>query len=178
MIMRYLFFLLFSFTCTFSASAQICSDFIEQNAFSARYEIGSDPSTVIDLATGLRWQRCSVGLVFNDNNGSADIATHSCNTANNKQSWNWNEAIERAAQEGSGWRLPNIKELGTLAELGCNSPAINSEVFPNTVQSSGYWSNTPNATMDSSAWSVEFDNGSKLVTDKRSSLPIRLVNDQ
>lgn len=171
-------------------SAQICSDFIEQNAFSARYEVdvNTDASVVVDLATGLRWQRCSVGLVFNDNNGSADISTHTCDepaensdtdTDNNIQlSWDWNEAIERAHQEGSGWRLPNIKELSSLVELGCSAPAINAEAFPNTSQANGYWTSTPNATTDSSSWSVEFVNGSNAATDKRTALPIRLVNDQ
>lgn len=163
-------------------SAQICSDFIEQNAFLARYEVDAlDQSVVTDLATGLRWQRCSVGFVFNDNNGSADITTQTCDLPTDtgeQTTWDWNQAIERAHQEGSGWRLPNIKELGSLVELGCNSPAINAEAFPNTVQSSPYWTSTPNATTDSTVWTVEFANGSHSVTDKRSVLPIRLVNDQ
>lgn len=181
--MKYLI-ILAGFFISNSLSAQVCSDFIEQNAFLARYELDADPSVVIDLATGLQWQRCAVGYEFNDNGDSTDITAHTCDTPTEtsvQRVWNWNQAIERAAQEGGGWRLPNIKELTSLVEFACHTPAINTEAFPNTQQT-GHWTSTPNASTDSSAWSINFADGTaavgtEAVSTKRTSLPIRLVHD-
>lgn len=177
--------MIFGFVCAFPALAQTCNDGIRQNAFLARYQIGTDPSIVEDLATGLFWQRCAVGLVFNDLD-DADDFTASCDqppentdsdTSTSAQvTWNWYEAVERASQEGGGWRLPNNKELLSLVEFACHSPAINTGVFPGVLQS-GYWTSTPNASTDSSAWSLSFGDGADDATDKNSALPIRLVRD-
>jgi len=161
-----------------STVAQICNDGIRQNAFLARYELSADPSVVTDLATGLQWQRCAVGYVFNDQGDGEDISISTCDDPDSSTqiTWDWNQAIERAAQEGDGWRLPNNKELTSLIELACHTPAINTDAFPDTLQS-GHWTSTPNATTDASAWSVSFGDGADAVTDKRSALTIRLVRD-
>jgi hypothetical protein len=58
----------------------------------------------------------------------------------------------------SDWRLPNIKELGSIVDRSQSSPAIDTTAFPWT-QSSGYWSSTPGAGYGSSAWHVGFSGG-------------------
>jgi hypothetical protein len=57
------------------------------------------------------------------------------------------------------WRLPTIKELATLADLGRSDPAID-PVFAATTQSYVYWSSTTNAVYSSHAWVVCFYDGS------------------
>lgn len=39
------------------------------------------------------------------------------------------------------WRIPNIKELSTIIERACTSPARNTDIFPVTV-ASVMWSST------------------------------------
>ena len=53
----------------------------------------------------------------------------------------------------SDWRLPTIKELASIVNLGTYDPAIDTEYFPNT-QFSLYWSATTNAEYTDYAWCV------------------------
>jgi hypothetical protein len=59
------------------------------------------------------------------------------------------------------WRMPNIKELGSL--ITCNIPGqnIDDKYFPNTqsLPSSSYWSSTTYAGHSDYVWDVEFDYG-------------------
>jgi hypothetical protein len=57
------------------------------------------------------------------------------------------------------WRLPTIKELDSIVNLGTNNPNIDTAYFPNTTVSSGYWSSTTNAYNTGYAWSINFDDG-------------------
>lgn len=56
------------------------------------------------------------------------------------------------------WRLPNVKELKSIADMSKYSPAINTAYFPNT-QSLSYWSSTTDASNTLYAWVVEFGGG-------------------
>jgi len=56
------------------------------------------------------------------------------------------------------WRLPNLNELQSIANLGKTYPAIDTAYFPQT-QSSFYWSSSPIASYSGDAWGVSFDNG-------------------
>jgi hypothetical protein len=110
--------------------------------------------TVTDTKTGLMWKKCSEGQSGNHCEiGSA--ATYS-----------WQAAINRADVVNlngfagySDWRLPNIKELRSIVERQCFSPAINLTQFPNTA-STLFWSASPytNAS-DDLAWHGDFDTG-------------------
>jgi len=63
------------------------------------------------------------------------------------------------------WRLPTVQELATLLKSNVSNPAIDTNFFPNTLQSgsypiyTGYWSSTIVAGSSSQAWEVEFDDG-------------------
>ncbi len=74
------------------------------------------------------------------------------------------------------WRLPTIKELLTLTDLGRFSPAID-PVFAATTKPSGYWSSTTRADYSSSAWLVHFYDGSILNDSKGNSYYARAVRD-
>ena len=50
------------------------------------------------------------------------------------------EALTLASQ--SDWRLPNIKELGSIVDTSERNPAIDETAFPNTISES-YWSSSP-----------------------------------
>jgi hypothetical protein len=101
---------------------------------------------VTDSRTGLIWARCSAGQSL-----SGTACTGTANTYTHEQ------ALSYAASQ-SGWRLPNVKELASLADKGCQNPAIDSTAFPNTV-SSGYWTSSPYVGYSSVAWNVYFFNG-------------------
>lgn len=103
-------------------------------------------SEVTDTRTGLIWSRCSVGQTLSGNicAGTATTQTH-----------------EPALQVGafnSGWRLPNRRELFSLADKGCNNPAIDGTAFPNTL-SYWYWTSSPYQGSGAGAWVIDFDRG-------------------
>lgn len=127
-------FLLFFVT---SVSAQICNSAVKRTAPSSHFSNNLD-GTVDDLKTGLMWQHCSVGL------GGGDCAVGSASV------FTWDQALHQVEilnNNGgfagySDWRLPNIRELESLVEIGCHDPAINITVFPNTPASPS-WTSTP-----------------------------------
>ena len=59
----------------------------------------------------------------------------------------------------TNWRVPTIKELDSITDLGRGNPAIVRDYFPNTV-SSNYWSSTTDASNASTAWTMDFYYGS------------------
>jgi hypothetical protein len=70
--------------------------------------------------------------------------------------WADADAICKAlALAGTGWRLPTLAELKTLAMKGKN-PAIDATFFPNTPGAK-FWSSDPNGTKQH--WYVDFQSG-------------------
>lgn len=110
--------------------------------------------TVIDSTTGLMWKQCSEGQE-NDAACTGSVSAYS-----------WQEALqilETLNTNGgfaghSDWRLPNIKELRSIVEVACHTPAINSVRFPNTP-ATNYWSSTASFDDTENAWRVEFADG-------------------
>ena len=151
MILRHLcFVLLCAFAACASVAAQTCQTetAVPSTTPANRFADNSD-GTVVDRATGLMWARCPEGLYGTDcANGGAGIFT-------------WEAALTRARDSGlagyTDWRLPNVKELASLVEERCISPAINLAVFPNTP-SSYFWSASP-AGASNYVWVVHFSNG-------------------
>ena len=117
---------------------------------------------VTDRKTGLVWARCSVGQVWDGATCAGEATRH----------WHW-EALE-LAQATTGWRLPSIKELSSLSDKGCLSPAIDRVAFPNTA-STWYWSSTPYAGFADSAWNVNFNAVTVTAYSRLDRLAVRLV---
>ena len=117
---------------------------------------------VTDKRTGLVWARCSVGQSWSGSTctGSATALTHEA-------------ALQHAATQ-SGWRLPNVKELASLADKGCINPAIDAGAFP-AAPSALYWSSSPLAGGTSSAWGVHFYDGSVGLPYRGNANQVRLV---
>ena len=125
-----------------------------------RYTDNGD-GTISDAKTGLMWMKCTYGQAYNSNNNS-------CNS-NGAISGDWlaaftNAAASNSANSGNGsfaftdWRLPNVKELGSIVDFGNHSPAINQSIFPNTV-SAAYWSSTPSQADNSQTIIIGFQAG-------------------
>ena len=125
--------------------------------------VDNNNGTVSDPKTGLVWKKCSVGQSYNSSSNSCDgTATR----------FTWQAALQQA---DSDWRVPNIKELGSIVELSCIRPAINEVVFPATPSNKGYWSSSPNANYSNGAWIVNFGYGGGHLDAKNDFLHARLV---
>lgn len=129
----------------------------------AQFTIHTD-GTVTDNKTGLMWSHCSVGQT-----GTACDDTQA-------NTHNWQAALEQADSSSlathTDWRLPNVKELFTILEIRCFNPAINANIFPNTLSGS-YWSSTPDM-VSGNAWSVSHY-VEAFRTDQLTTLAVRLV---
>lgn len=118
----------------------------------ARFIDNPDPDsfggTVTDTCTGLMWQKASVGPM---------------------RPMTWTQALaycEGLAWGGSeamgvydDWRLPNVRELESITDMGRFDPAID-PVFNSATDI--YWSSTPWALVggwDSNAWYCSTDSG-------------------
>ena len=139
------------------AQAQSCNNSILKSAHSGFFIMNNDEAQ--DIRTQLIWKRCTVGQTWTGTNceGTAD-------------SFTWGQAL--AAGTG-GWRLPNIKELLSIVEVSCASPAINAAVFPDTSDLF-FWTSSPYAN-NNQAWSVSFTDGNDEGGAKTMGLAVRLV---
>lgn len=153
-------------------SAQTCrsAEEVPATAPSSRFEDLSDGS-LRDTLTGLMWAKCMAGM-----NGSK------CTEGTVIGNYTWQQALDYAAGSAlaghEDWRLPNIKELHSIVEVQCNSPAINLDVFENF--GTGYvWSASPSAQDSSRAWQVDMRNGNTLhgPRDSTSATRILIVRD-
>lgn len=115
--------------------AQTCKDTIVASTPSQRFTILGDGAEVKDNNTGLIWQRCSIGQVWQQD-------TQGC--MGEAKEFNWQQALVATSQIGNGYRLPNIKELYSIVEVQCSDPAINLRIFPNTNVYAGdrHWSSS------------------------------------
>ena len=114
-------------------------------------KIGSDGSPLDASATGWVAVRDNVtGLYW-------EVKT----AATKNASYTYAYALDYAASLDLGshddWRVPTMTELATIANLDLNSPAINSDYFPNVV-SDKYWTVTDQGS-DVSAEAVSFRYG-------------------
>lgn len=131
-----------------------------------------DNGTITHKNTGLMWKVCSEGQTWSSTQCSGDVNTMT-----------WQEALQvgEAANTSGGfaghsdWRLPNIKELKSIAELRCREPALNTTLFFNP--GSIYWSSTLDISKGERAWVVFFSSGSDYFFDRTQMHNVRLVRD-
>ncbi len=100
--------------------------------------IDNGNGTVTHSKTGLMWKRCSEGL------SGAGCATGTA------IKYTWQGALQAAQTLNAAggfagftdWRVPNQKELNSIIERRCYTPAINATVFP-IFSNGAYWSASP-----------------------------------
>ena len=120
---------------------------------------------VVAKASGLVWQRCSVGQKSDEGHCSGTAAK-----------LDWAGAQLAAAAAGHGWRLPTQAELAGLVLRYCSGPATDTDVFPDTP-ATWFWSSTADGARG--AWFVDFEqsggNGASL---KSNTAAVRLVRQE
>ncbi len=158
-------------SASLSAQAQTCltAEQYPDEWQNSRYTINA--GTVLDSQTNLMWMRCSLGQ---------NLTSSSCvGTATSTYTWE-NALAQPISTNNTGfagfndWRLPNIKELASLAALNCVDPTINVSVFPNTPAVS-YWSASPYADNSNFAWQVFFFSGDDNLGFRTGNERVRLV---
>jgi len=153
--------------------AQKCkpSSIISSNSgdqFIIQHELG----TVIDARTGLEWSLCSLGQTWE--NGNCLAAPTHFDT--------FEKALVAADKNtlGDNFRLPNIKELASIVERSCTSPAIDLTIFSSTLNAI-YYSSTPDEEGNLHFLPklgikiIDFTNGSEFVPDVSKFRYVRLV---
>jgi hypothetical protein len=136
--------------CTFAEPASKLID--------GRYRVQKGGATINDTRTGLVWMRCSVGQTWS---GAA------CEGRAEKLSLP--DAMQRAADLNSAWRIPTSKELAGLRmclhdaevgeQVGCPAWSARTKklglAFPNRPDDRAYW--TASTGVDGSPESILFD---------------------
>lgn len=117
-----------------------------------RYTYSADGTEVTDATTGLVWRRCAEGQTWSGSACTGTAATYTHEAALLR-------AKSEASSGGKPWRLPNIKELFSITQLGVSeNPSIDSTAFPNTPSNS-FWSSTQYVSASNGAWNVNFSDG-------------------
>jgi hypothetical protein len=128
---------------------------LQASAPAGRYTISA--GTVYDTKTRLTWQQGFSASTM----AWADAKTYCAGIG--------------STLAGTGWRLPTVKELGTLVDNSLvNGPLIDLTAFPNTP-STWFWSSTEQAGTTNIAWLVAFANGSSNISYKTSNIEVRCV---
>ncbi|MEQ1594100.1 MAG: DUF1566 domain-containing protein [Casimicrobium sp.] len=73
------------------------------------------------------------------------------------------------------WRMPTVKELEGIADMGRVSPSIDPTYFPNTQDADLFWSASLYALGPTSAWTVWLNYGLVANGNKSQSMQVRLV---
>lgn len=150
---------------------QTCNENITESSPTAQFVTHGD-GTATDTTTDLMWMRCSLGQTWSSSESS-------CSTGS-IETYSWRTAL--AAAEGSefasytDWRLPNIKELASLVEQACTTPAINATIFPD-IDSGKTWSSTTHLdeTDRNDAYTQRSSDGLRAYYYKGLSFYVRLV---
>ena len=130
--------------------------------------------TITDTSTGLVWDKCSRGQVWNNTTPPG-----TCTGAASPHDWAAALAEATAANSAShrghaDWRLPNRTELESLVKIDASAPAIDGTVFPATA-TAWYWTSTTYAPNPAYAWCVYFNNGGTNAYLKTNTNHVRLV---
>ena len=159
-----------------NVSALECNSALE-SSYGDNQFIDNHNGTVDDVTNKLRWAKCAVGQEYNKHTNSCSGVTKSFHTlaqaTNAAQKYDL--SFPQKDCEGIGdecWRIPNIKELSTIIERKCYSPAVG-DVFKDTP-SLPFLTNTP----DVSAYDQSFVNDISFFTDKdgNSAGRLRVIN--
>ncbi len=108
------------------------------SAAPAQRFVASVPNVVVDSATGLSWQQLAASSTYTWANAQSYCSSLSLN--------------------GTGWRLPNVRELGSLLDRSNGSSWIDATAFP-AGPAQYIWSATPVEGNAGQVWGVDFSEG-------------------
>ena len=133
----------------------------------APFTVSADGTEVADGRTGLIWRRCAEGMTATGGSctGTASTFTHESALT---------RARDQATSTSVAWRLPNVKELASIADRSKSNPAIDTAAFPATP-SNVFWSSSPLVGYAYYARNVYFLNGGVYNDDRNYAFPVRLV---
>lgn len=119
---------------------------------SLRFTLSADGQEVTDSQTKLIWRRCTEGMNWN----GATCAGVASNLSSDVSL----QIATALASIGKTWRLPNVKELSSIADRSLINPAIDQTLFPVTPSNLFWWTATPDADFPwNSNWVVDFSSG-------------------
>jgi Protein of unknown function (DUF1566) len=127
--------------------------------------VSADGQEVTDRLNRLVWRRCAEGQTL-------DVTGSRC--LGRATRFVWRDALAQAQAAGSGWRLPNIKELASLSDLALVDPAIDTLAFPDVPNGDAHWSASPFTANPALAWTVSVHDGQ---THQAGFGVVRLVRD-
>ncbi len=134
---------------------------------SPRFTLSANGKEVADSRTGLVWARCSLGQDWDGAACAGGAAKHT-----------WQESLRIAAaiadRTGKGWRIPNAKEIASIAVDGQADPALDTTLFPGTP-SKLYWSSSPYMGFPFYAWTFFGYDGSVVSENVTEAHLVRLV---
>lgn len=163
------------FTALFSLNGHAaCFEALSFQDQGARFEILEDGAVVRDSWTGLAWARCLLGETWNSTVSRCDGVASQLS---------WSDALAAAASAdwagSADWRAANVKELESIVDRSCASPALNTSAFSGQTEgvNVAHWSATQVESYSLGAWTVNFKNGSVIPIEKDTLLPVRLVRE-
>ncbi len=113
-----------------------------------RYIDNTTKGTTYDTLTKLTWQAVP---------GTSTVGPDGANGT-----FKWATAVsscQKLTLDGGGWRLPNIRELATLADRSSKPFVANA---PDYVGVGYYWTSTQVTGSSGSAWTVNFGTGAQV----------------
>ena len=137
-----------------------------------QFVIDSAKGTAIDARTGLEWSLCSTGQTWRNGN-CMGTPTHFTTYSDALDSVDGNSL-------GDEFRLPNIKELGSITERSCTNPTIDLTIFNGTLNAI-YYSSTPDGVINQhlspsiDVKVIDFTNGTEFIPDISKFRYVRLV---
>lgn len=132
-----------------------------------KYVISDNQQEVLDMQTGLIWRRCVEGMKWDGKTCSGSPFYGM-----------FQESLERAANQarltGKPWRVPNVKELGSLVDETQSPIAIDSVVFPATMNDQ-FWSSSSYSMDAFFGWMTHFYYGATYFSYSEDTGAVRLV---
>jgi hypothetical protein len=135
----------------------------DANGRQRRFELAGGEA--LDRVSGLIWQRCSVGTVWDGKGGCVGQIAY----------LGLDKAIATASD---GWRVPSGPELESIVDVACGSPVVDRSVFPDIRPDdeghAKYWTTNSFGALDL-YWNFDFIDGVPDSNSRGIQLAVRFV---